>query len=345
MIRDLGRWIGIAAAVLSCAAASTPTTTPATPTLAELMEPYQRAESIPFPPDNPYSEAKEKLGRMLFFDPILSGSRTVSCGSCHNPGLSWADGRKLAAGVGQMELHTPTLIDVAWVPVLGWDGKYRSLESVAFGPLLAPLNMNNTEPEIIGRLAGIPGYVQAFAKAFPGAPTEASITRPHIEQAIATFERTIQAARAPFDRWIAGDETAISSAAKRGFVLFNGKASCADCHQGPSFTDFSFHDIGIAGEDDIGRGRLFPTGVKLQHAFKVPTLRDVSRRAPYMHDGSLPTLEAVVDEYNTGGIDRPSRSSLIHPLGLTADEKRDLVTFLKTLTGDPTPFEVPALPR
>jgi cytochrome c peroxidase len=345
MIRDLGRWIGIAAAVLSCAAASTPTTTPATPTLAELMEPYQRAESIPFPPDNPYSEAKEKLGRMLFFDPILSGSRTVSCGSCHNPGLSWADGRKLAAGVGQMELHTPTLIDVAWVPVLGWDGKYRSLESVAFGPLLAPLSMNNTEPEIIGRLTGIPGYVQAFAKAFPGAETEPKITRPHIEQAIATFERTIQAGRAPFDRWIAGDETAISESAKRGFVLFNGKASCADCHQGPSFTDFSFHDIGIAGEDDIGRGRLFPTGVKLQHAFKVPTLRDVSRRAPYMHDGSLPTLEAVVDEYNTGGIDRPSRSSLIHPLGLTADEKRDLVTFLKTLTGDPTPFEVPALPR
>ncbi len=281
------------------------------------MEPYQRPESIPFPPDDPYSEAKEQLGRMLFFDPILSGTRNVSCASCHNPGLSWADGRKLAAGVGQMELHTPTLIDVAWVPVLGWDGKYRSLESVAFGPLLAPLNMNNTEPEIISRLTGIPGYVQAFDQAFPGAATEAKITRPHIEQAIATFERTIQAAHAPFDRWIAGDETAISESAKRGFVLFNGKASCADCHQGPSFTDFSFHDIGIAGEDDIGRGRLFPTGLKLQHAFKVPTLRDVARRAPYMHDGSLPTLEAVIDEYNTGGIDRPSRSSLIHPLGLT----------------------------
>jgi cytochrome c peroxidase len=345
MIRSLGRWLGTAAAVLICAAASTPTATPSTPPLAELMEPYQRAESIPFPANDPYSEAKESLGRMLFFDPILSGSRNVSCASCHNPGLSWADGRKLAAGVGQMELHTPTLIDIAWVPVLGWDGKYRSLESVAFGPLLAPLNMNNTETEIIGRLTGIPGYVQAFAKAFPGAETEAKITRPHIEQAIATFERTIQASRAPFDRWIAGDKTAISDSAKRGFVLFNGKASCADCHQGPSFTDFSFHDIGIAREADIGRGRLFPTGLKLQHAFKVPTLRDVARRAPYMHDGSLPTLEAVVDEYNTGGIDRPSRSSLIHPLGLTADEKRDLVTFLNTLTGDPAPFQVPALPR
>jgi cytochrome c peroxidase len=244
-----------------------------------------------------------------------------------------------------MELHTPTLIDVAWIPVLGWDGKYRSLESVAFGPLLAPLNMNNTEPQIIGRLAGIPGYLQAFAEAFPDATPGPKITRPHIEQAIATFERTIQATRAPFDRWIAGNETAISESAKRGFVLFNGKAACADCHQGFSFTDYSFHDIGAAREDDIGRARLFPTSLKLRHAFKVPTLRDVARRAPYMHDGSLPTLEAVVDEYDTGGIDRPSRSSLIHPLGLTADEKRDLIMFLNTLTGDPAPFEVPVLPR
>ena len=341
MIRGLSCWLGIVVAVLVCAAAPAPSTS----TLADLKELYQRPESIPFPPNNPYSEAKDKLGRMLFFDPILSGSRTVACASCHNPGLAWADGRKLAAGVGQMELHTPTLIDVAWVPVLGWDGKYRSLESVAFGPLLAPLNMNNTEPEIINRLASIPGYVQAFEEAFPDAETEKKITRPRIEQAIATFERTIVAARAPFDRWIAGDETAISEPAKRGFVLFNGKAACADCHQGPSFTDFSFHDIGIARENDIGRARLFPTSLKLQHAFKVPTLRDIARRAPYMHDGSLPTLEAVVEEYNTGGIDRPSRSSLIHPLGLTADEKQDLITFLNTLTAPPTSFEVPALPR
>jgi cytochrome c peroxidase len=345
MIRRFGRWIGIATAVLLCGAASTPATSPPTPSLAELMQLYQRPESIPFPTANPYSEAKDKLGRLLFFDPILSGSRNVSCASCHNPGLAWADGRKLAAAAGQMELHTPTLIDVAWVPVLGWDGKYRTLESVAFGPLLSPLNMNNTEPQIIGRLEAIPGYVQAFAKAFPDGKTEAKITRPHIEQAIATFERTILATRAPFDRWIAGDETAISEAAKHGFDLFNGKAACADCHQGPSFTDFSFHDIGIARADDIGRARLFPTSLKLQHAFKVPTLRDVARRAPFMHDGSLPTLEAVVDEYNTGGIDRPSRSSLIHPLGLTEDEKRDLIAFLNTLTGDPVPFEMPTLPR
>jgi cytochrome c peroxidase len=346
MMRRLGRWFGIAVAGLVCAAASTTPATPLpTPTLAELMALYQRPESIPFPADDPYSDVKENLGRMLFFDPILSGSRTVACSSCHNPGLTWADSRKLAAGVGQMDLHTPTLIDVAWVPILGWDGKYRSLESVAFGPLLAPRNMNSTEPEVISRLTAIPGYIQAFEQAFPGGETEPKVTRSHIEQALATFERTIIATRAPFDRWIAGDETAIGEPAKRGFVLFNGKAACAECHQGPSFTDFSFHDIGVAREDDIGRARLFPSSVKLRHAFKVPTLRDIARRAPYMHDGSLPTLEAVVDEYNTGGIDRPSRSSLIYPLGLTEDEKRELIAFLNTLTGDPTPFEVPVLPR
>lgn len=347
MMRRFRLWFGIAVTVLTCAGASPPSAPPAAPppTLAELMQLYQRPESVPFPPDDPYSEAKDKLGRMLFFDPILSGSRKVACASCHNPGLAWADGRKLAAGAGQMELHTPTLIDVAWVPILGWDGKYPSLESVAFGPLLSPLNMDNTEPEIISRLASIRGYVQAFEQAFPGGETDPPITRPHIEQAIATFERTIVSTHAPFDRWIAGNQTAISESAKRGFVLFNGKAGCAECHQGPSFTDYSFHDIGIAREDDIGRARLFPTSVKLQHAFKVPTLRDVARRAPYMHDGSLPTLEAVIDEYNTGGIDRPSRSSLIHPLGLTEGEKRDLIAFLNTLTGDPKPFEVPVLPR
>ena len=369
MIRRLVPWVGMVLIVAICAAASLPgaglpggvpgggpTSVPgsvtgsdpgAVPgsTMAELKELYRRPESIPFPPENPYTEAKAKLGRMLFFDPIMSGSRTISCSSCHNPSLSWADGVKLANASGRMQLHTPTIIDVAWVPILGWDGKFKSLEDVAFGPLLNPDNMNNTEAEIDGRLSRIPGYREAFAQAFPDVKPEDAVSRPRIEQALATFERTIVASKAPFDRWIEGDEDAIGASAKRGFVLFNGKAGCANCHEGPSFTDFSFHDIGVADEDDIGRGRLFPTSVKLRHAFKVPTLRDVARRAPYMHDGSEATLEAVIDTYNTGGIDRPSRSELIRPLGLTAVEKRDLIDFLNTLTGEPVPFEMPNLPR
>jgi cytochrome c peroxidase len=344
-MRRLSPWLGILVMVTMGGAAplSDPQLSPSA--MADLKELYRRPEAIPFPPENPYSEAKANLGRMLFFDPILSGARTISCSSCHNPSLSWADGVRLANASGRMQLHSPTLIDVAWVPVLGWDGKFKSLEGVAFGPLLNPDNMNNTEAEIVARLTRIPGYVEAFSQAFPSVRPEEVVSRPRIEQALATFERTIVASKAPFDRWIEGDETAIGPSAKRGFVLFNGKAGCANCHEGPSFTDFSFHDIGIAGEDDIGRGRLFPTSVKLRHAFKVPTLRDVARRAPYMHDGSIDTLESVLEIYNTGGIDRPSRSELIRPLGLNALEKHDLITFLNTLTGEPTRLEVQTLPR
>lgn len=313
-------------------------------TRAAQREKYRRPADISaFPDSNPYSQAKAELGRSLFFDPILSGSQVRSCATCHNPALSWGDGLPRAVGEKQekLPLRSPTLLNVAQTPKLGWDGHFRDLESVAFGPITAAGNMNLPEKTLIDRLSAIPGYVEAFKATFG----DREITRRRIELALATFERTIVSGEAPFDRWIAGDESAISESAKRGFVLFNGKAGCADCHQGPSFTDFSFHDIGIARDDDIGRGRLFPTSVKLKHAFKVPTLRDVARRAPYMHDGSLPTLEAVVDEYNSGGIDRPSRSSLIHPLGLTDDEKHDLIAFLKTLTGKPAPFEVPTLPR
>ncbi len=148
-----------------------------------------------------------------------------------------------------------------------------------------------------------------------------------------------------FDRWIMGDETAIGVAAKRGFQIFNGKAHCSACHSGPAFTDGSFHDIGTAKKDDLGRGRLFPTSEKLRYAFKTPTLRDVARRGPYMHDGSVATLENVIALYDKGGIDRPSRSQLIKPLSLTADEKEDLMAFLQTLSDSSPSAKIPTLPR
>ncbi|MEJ0016130.1 MAG: cytochrome c peroxidase [Acetobacteraceae bacterium] len=304
---------------------------------------YRRPEAVLHPAENPFSPAKERLGRMLFFDPLLSGSGTQSCASCHNPALSWGNGLRFAVGeLGRpLRLRVPSLIDVATQPVLGWDGKFPDLESVAFGPITAPGNMNNTEPELLRRLSAIAGYVQAFGEAFPGE----GITRGTIERALATFERTIVAGAAPFDRWIEGNERAIDASARRGFVLFNGKAGCAECHHGPSFTDGSFQDIGSATGDDIGRAQYFPGSNKLTYAFKVATLRNVARRAPYMHDGSVPTLEAVVELYDRGGIERPSRSELIRPLGLTADEKAALIAFLRTLDEEPRSFAVPVLPR
>ena len=301
----------------------------APPDRATLRAKYQRPAEIPFPEGNPYSEAKSKLGRILFFDPLLSGSRERSCASCHNPTLSWADGLPLAIGEKKMPLHTPTLLNVAWTPRLGWTGHFRSLEAVAFGPITSPGNMNLPEKELIKRLSEIPGYVSAFHTAFG----DGTITRRNIELALATFQRSIVSGEAPFDRWIKGDEGAISEAAKRGFDLFNGKAHCASCHSGWAFTNSSFHDIGTAKGDDIGRGKLFPTSVKLRYAFKTPTLRDIARRAPYMHNGSETTLEEVIDLYDKGGIDRPSRSVLIFPLHLSQSEKGDLIAFLRTLTG------------
>ena len=298
---------------------------------------YARPAAIPFPPGHPYTPTEAALGRRLFFDPALSGSGTLACAGCHEPSLGWADGRARAVGDSgaTLALRTPTLIDVAWVPVLGWDGKFRSLESVAFAPITAADNMNLTEAELIRRLSASADYRAEFAGAFPGG----AISRRHVEQALAMFERTIVAGEAPFDRWIGGDANAISAAARRGFDLFNGRARCASCHSGWAFTDGSFHDIGSATGTDIGRGLLFPTSVKLRYAFKTPSLRDVARRAPYMHDGSIPTLAAVIALYNRGGITRPSRAEAIGELGLTASDEADLVAFLETLTADrPSPL-------
>ena len=179
-------------------------------------------------------------------------------------------------------------------------------------------------------MPGTPPIATAFETIFPGE----GVSRSTVERALATYERTIVPAAAPFDRWIAGDEAAIPEAAKRGFDLFTGRAQCSGCHVTWRFTDDSFRDIGAGSDKDIGRGRLFPNSVKLQHAFKVPTLRDVARRAPYMHDGSLPDLASVIALYERGGVDRPSRDALIRPLALSGQDRADLIAFLQTLTGE-----------
>jgi len=165
-----------------------------------------------------------------------------------------------------------------------------------------------------------------------------------LAKAVATYERTVVSDRAPFDAWVEGDEKAISEEAKRGFAVFNGKAQCASCHEGWNFTNDGFQDIGLPS-GDVGRGKFVPGVIKMAHAFKTPGLREIARRAPYMHDGSLATLQDVVEHYNHAGVDRPSRSDLMKPLGLSAQEKTDLVAFLNTLSSDLTPTAAPVLPR
>lgn len=310
---------------------------------ADWRDGYRRPSLIPYPESNPYSAEKAKLGEALFFDPVLSGDRTYACVSCHFPSLAWGDDLPLAIGVRRqiLGLRSPTLLDVAWMPRLGWDGKFPDLESVAFRAISATANMDVSARETLERLSASPAYVRRFQAVFGPGP----ITQQTVEHALATYQRGIVSDPAPFDRWIEGDPSGLSEAQKRGFALFETKAGCSGCHSGWAFTDYSFQDIGSATGTDFGRGALFPSSVALRYAFKVPTLRDVARRAPYMHNGSIPTLEAVIDLYDRGGIARPSRSSRIKPLGLTAVEKDELIAFLQALTGVSRPVVAPLQPR
>lgn len=309
----------------------------------EWMSKYVRPASIPYPDDNRYTQEREDLGRTLFFDPRLSNTGSMSCASCHNPGFSYGDGLPRAIGEGQKVLgrRTPTILNLAWAELLFWDGRAASLEEQALGPIAAAGEMNLSLDRMVKTVAGIPGYRPLFEKAYPGEP----MNEKTVARAIATFERTVISGTAPFDRWIAGDESSISEAAKRGFDLFNTKAACAKCHTGWNFTDHGFHDIGVPG-DNRGRGVHLPKLEAMQYAFKTPTLRNARERAPFLHDGSEATLNDVIDFYDKGGrVKRPSLSPDVAELRLTMQDKQDLMEFLRTLSSTDKPMAVPVMPR
>lgn len=311
--------------------------------LAALKEIYRRPQSIPFPDHAPYSPQMATLGKMLFFDPRLSEAQTVNCVSCHNPAFGYETSVPKAIGAAgePVERHTPSLLNVAWGPHFNWDGRASDLEHQAAGPITARLQMNGRFDEITERLSAISEYKIWFEKLFPGE----GLTRNAILTAIATYERTIVSGWAPFDRWIEGDEAAISDAAKRGFELFNGKAGCAQCHAGWNFTDNRFHDIGLPSEDP-GRLPFDPLNRKSPYAFKTPGLRNLTYRAPYMHDGSLPDLEAVIRHFQSGGIERRSLSdSMLQPFALSDEERQDLIAFLESLTAERSITAMPILPN
>jgi cytochrome c peroxidase len=302
-------------------------------------------ENVPAPSDNVPNADRIQLGRMLFFDPRLSAKSTTSCASCHNPAFGWTDGLQRAFGYDMKPLRraTPTIVNAAYNKIQMWDGRKPTLEEQALGPLLSPDEHNLTVESLEARVRGIPGYAPLFDKAYPGEGVSAGT----IGKAIASFERTVVSGDSPFDHWQRGDESAVSESVKRGFTLFTGKAQCALCHQQPNFTDDGFHNIGLKGNGESeDAGRFEQRKVKvLKGAFKTPTLRDISLTAPYMHNGLYRTLEEVVDHYDRGGDVADNLSPNIHPLNLSAQEKADLVAFMKSLTGTPLVVQVPTLPQ
>lgn len=298
---------------------------------AESTDAFQRPAAAPHPEGNPYTPGKFALGRKLFFDPRLSRDNDISCATCHNPARGWEDGRVLARGSEQAvhERHSPTLENLAWSPALLWDGRAPTLESQVWFPLTAQDEMAQDVGELMAELGADPDYLARFGEVFP----DRGISLITLSAAIATFEREIVSAEAPFDRWVAGDEQAISPRARQGFTLFFGKAGCAGCHSGWRFTDDSFHDTGLPASEDTGRFR-FSREPGDRFAFKTPGLRNLALRAPYMHNGSMPTLEAVIGHYNGSRPQRPSLSPLLSNPQLSEDDISALLSFLDTLNSD-----------
>ena len=288
------------------------------------------------PADNPLTAAKIELGRKLFFDARLSLDGTVACATCHNPSLGFADGRARAIGIYGQEFKrgAPMLINRLFGTAQFWDGRAKSLEDQVPQPIQNELEMRNT-PENVERTLRAGGeYREEFQQIFG-----TDVTMDGIAKAIAAFERTLLSGNSPYDKFKAGDSTALSESARRGLALFESeRANCIKCHSGFNFTDEKFHNNG-AGQDqplpDLGRFEQTKNDSD-RGAFKTPTLRDMSRTAPYMHDGSLRTLMDVINFYNKGGIPNPHLSRHMRPLNLTEEQRADLVAFLRALGGTNT---------
>lgn len=304
------------------------------------------------PADNATTPARVALGKMLFFDPRLSGTGQVTCVSCHLPERGWADGLPTAVRFlgTAMPVATPSLTNIGYNSIYMWDGRQPTLEAQAHGGQGEKADINAgsrvSTAEVVKRIGDVAGYREAFQRAYPGE----GVTRETIAKALSAFERSLVSRDSPFDRWLAGDAKAMDARAVKGFKLFLDaeKGACATCHQPPAFTDNGFHNIGLKSYGmpgyDKGRGKQKP--VKLMDgAFKTPGLRDVSLTAPYFHDGSARTLAEVVEHYAVGGVATGNLSPNFRKAVLTAEEKADLVRFLEALTTQAGPYEYPVLPR
>ena len=303
-------------------------------------------DAPPEPAHNATTTAKRELGRLLFWDPILSGDRDTSCASCHDPAFGYGDGRARAVGTGGAVVarNTPTVLNTAWNGRRGrtqpraedapmfWDNRARSLETQALGPLHAEHEMRGSlaeeavGPELARRVAAIPAYTAGFEAAF-GTP---EVTEARIAAAIAAFERGLSSGRSAFDRYLRGDDGALSLSQKRGLVGFYN-AGCGACHGGPMLSDFRLHDLGAGADpEDRGDGR---------GRFRTPSLRNVLRTAPYMHDGSLSTLDAVFDFY--AQIDTARDEDLAGNAAVAGSARDDMRAFFASLNDDDFDARVP----
>lgn len=304
--------------------------------LGALKARFARPGFVPNPASNPSTPAKIALGKRIFEDPEVSATGTISCASCHDAKLAFTDGEPKGKGVTNRRLarHTPSLWNVAWSPLLFWDGRAANLESQIRFPVEHPDEMGSSLENAVDRFERRDSYLRAFAEAFPHADPQ--ISPRTIAQALAAYERTLVSPPTRFDRWVAGDAAALTPSELSGLAIFTGKGRCNNCHTGFAFTDHGFYDIGLPGTD---KGRGGEIGLPAaDYAFKTPTLRELAWTAPYMHDGSLATLEDVVSHYESGGVARPTRSKdLPENLTLTDRERGDLVAFLETLSSEAPP--------
>lgn len=307
--------------------------------LQDDFKPPLGLEPMPWPEDNPYSKDKAELGRLLYFDKRLSADNTVSCATCHNMTCGYSDCKAIAVGIDERKgtRHSPTIINAGYSKLLFWDGRASSLEEQCKGPIANPNEMADTKNsheahyQCENRIRNIEGYKPLFKKAFG----HDDITIDDIAKAIATFERTVVSGNSAYDRYKAGDKTAMTAEQIKGYETFK-RVRCDACHAGTNFTDDSFQNIGVGmdkPDPDLGRYAITHKN-SVWGSFKIPTLRDASHTAPYMHDGSLATLEEVIDYYDKGGIPNKNLHPLMKPMNLTAEDKKALISFIIALDGE-----------
>lgn len=313
------------------------------PPLGVATDPRRPKKLTEFP--DPPTPERVRLGRWLFFDKRLSADNTIACASCHRPENGFSEPTPVSTGIDGQKggRKAPSFLNQAWAPLphFFWDGRAGSLQEQAGGPMINPIEMGNKNHKVVvDKIAAIPSYPKYFKEAFG---TE-EVTIDRITKAIADYERTRMSGNSAWDRWKFGDQKAVSDDVQKGHRLFFGNAFCNNCHLGPNLTDGKFHNLGVGWDakakkfGDVGRVAVTKEPADTG-AFKTPSLRDVSKRAPYMHDGSIKTLREVVKLYSKGGEPNPHLSRKIdrrfaEQLDFTEEQINQLVAFMEALDGE-----------